>query len=156
MKKRVLWSLLLVVALLAIATPAALAYGSVTGQVNDGYGAAWTHGGTVSCTSTADGSSLGTGSIASNGSWSVTLSARNVAATCTIDPAAGTGGDPAAFTCPVEGTNSNNTLSCPTTNIPNGPNAVTLASFSGSQIAPAWLLAPIGLAAAVFAWVRGR
>jgi hypothetical protein len=157
MKQRFRWSLFLVAILLFLAAPIALAYTSASGQVNDGNGNPWTHGGTVECRSNVGNILLGSGTIQPDGSWSVTLASPS-AATCVIDPAAGPNGDPASFNCSVPGGGGGGVqdYSCGAGSTNTGPNAVTLTSLSANGAGPGWLLVATAILSGVFAWWRRR
>lgn len=148
-----------IIVLWLISAPAVLAYTGVIGQVNDGYGNPWTHGGTVTCVQNATGVTLGTGTIQPDGSWYVYIGSPS-AATCTIDPAAGPAGDPAPYTCAVPGGGGGGVqdYNCGPGSTGTGPNAVVLSGASAAAGLPAGLvLAGLGaVAAAAAAWRRGR
>lgn len=157
MRTRLKWSLLLVVILLVVAVPVALAYTSAKGQVNDALGNPWTHGGTVSCVQNSSGVNIGTGTIGATGAWTVNLGSP-AAATCTIDPAAGPAGDPAPYTCAIPGGGGGGVLvyDCGAHSTGTGPNAVSLAGFSGRGLTYAWALIPAGLVVGALLWLRRR
>lgn len=156
MNKKILL-LVLVGALLLLGVPVALAYTSASGQVNDGNGDAWTHGGTVVCVQNSTQVQIGSGTVNADGSWSVTLGSP-AAATCTIDPAAGPAGDPAPFTCAIPGGGGGGVqdYSCGAGSTGTGPNAVSLSGFAGGSPVWGWALAAAAVVGGVFTWLRRR
>ena len=155
--------LALAAAVLFIAVPAAFAYDSVTGCVTDTNGDPWTHGGSITCTRL--GITVGSGSLGADGCFQVFIG-NGPQTTCTFDFNPGPAGDPPNQTCTVPTNNSNPpepyTQCNPNTN--SGPNAVTMAQWpaaapataAAGTVAFAWLLVPLGLMTAVFAWRRLR
>lgn len=143
--------------LLLLVVPVALAYTSASGQVNDVNGNPWTHGGTIVCVQNSSQAVIGNGTINPDGSWSVTLGSP-AAATCTIDPAPGPNGDPASFTCAIPGGGGGGVqdYACAPTNIPTGPNAVTLSSFAGQPFLWGWIVASTAVIGGAVVWLRRK
>lgn len=128
--------ILLVAAMLFMAVPIALAYTAVVGQVNDAYGDPWTHGGTIDCVQDSTGISVGSGTINPDGSWSIPIASPSKL-TCTIDPAAVSGGgDPDPYVCYVtaDGGGGVRVFDCGAGDTNTGPNAVSLLSFTGAGL----------------------
>jgi hypothetical protein len=155
MKKRALWSLMLMAITLAVTVPVAFAYDAARGQVNDANGSPWTHGGAVTCVHSTNNVQVGSAAINPDGSWYVNL-ALTGRTTCTVDPAPGPAGDPAPYTCSIPNGAGQSTYDCGTKNLSAGPNAVGLASFSARSEPLTWLVAPIALVGAWFLWKRRR
>lgn len=125
---------LLALVLLLLASPAAFAWDRANGCVVDGYGNAWTHGGTVECRQKTTNIVVGSGSIGADGCYSVFIG-NGLEVTCTIDPAAGPLGDPAPYTCVVPTDTSYSPLpwDCGPGSTGTGPNAVTLSTLGGTS-----------------------
>lgn len=152
--------ILLVAAVLFMAVPIALAYTAVVGQVNDAYGDAWTHGGTVDCVQDSNGISVGSGTINPDGSWSIPVGSPSKL-TCTIDPAAVPGGgDPDPYVCnvPPAGGGGVQVYSCEPGDTNTGPNAVSLSSFTGAglPLGAGALAAVSALVGSALVWRRRR
>jgi hypothetical protein len=159
--KRVV-TLIITIAVLLIAVPAAFAYDSVVGCVTDANGDPWTHGGTITCTRLGS-IVVGSGPIGSDGCFQVYIG-NGPSTTCTFDFNPGPAGDPPNQTCEIPTNNSNPPVpytECnPSTG--TGPNAVTLTSapvaapVSSNALALAWLLLPVGLLTGALVWRRQR
>ena len=142
-------AIVLTIVTLLVLVPVALAYTSASGRVVDANGNPWTYGGTVVCVQNTNQVVIGSGVVNPDGTWSVTLGSPS-AATCTIDPAAGPGGDPASFTCAIPGGGGGGVqdYSCGDQSTGTSPTAVSLSSFSGSGMAWGWLIVPVAAVAA--------
>lgn len=129
--------LLLAIVLLLVTSSAALAWDQATGCVVDGYGDAWTHGGTVVCRQKTTNIVVGQGAIGADGCYSVFIG-NGLQVNCTIDPAAGPSGDPEPYTCVVPTDTSYTPLpwECGLGDTGTGPNAVSLSTL-GAQALPA-------------------
>jgi hypothetical protein len=155
-------ALIIALAVLLIAVPAAFAFDSVVGCVTDANGNSWTHGGTITCTRLGT-IVVGSGAIGSDGCFQVYIG-NGPSTTCVFDFNPGPAGDPANQTCSIPTNNSNPPLpytECnPSTG--TGPNAVTLAHApvaapaSPTTLAFAWLLLPVGLLVGALVWRRQR
>lgn len=149
----------IVVLLLLMVAPTALAWDRAEGCTTDAYGAPWTHGGTVTCRQTFQPYIVvGSGELDANGCFSVYIgNGREV--DCTIDFNPGPSGDPADGHCVVP-TDSSYTPApwpCDPISTGTGPNVVSLAGFGAAAMpagtAALGLAALAGLAAA---WKRRR
>lgn len=149
----------IVVLLLLMVAPTALAWDRAEGCTTDVNGDPWAWGGTVTCRQTFQPFIIvGSGPLDANGCFSVFIgNGREV--DCTIDYTPGPNGDPADDHCIVPTDSSYTPLpwACGVFDTGTGPNAVSLAGF-GAAAMPAGTAA-IGLAALaglVAAWKRRR
>lgn len=129
--------LILAIVLLLATSSAALAWDSATGCVVDGNNDPWTLGGTVVCRQKTTNIVVGQGNIGVDGCYSVYIG-NGLQVNCTIDPAAGPGGDPEPFTCVVPTDTSYTPLpyDCGVGDTGTGPTAVSLSTL-GAQALPA-------------------
>lgn len=150
-------AIVLTIVMLLVVVPVALAYTSVTGRVVDTYGDPWTYGGTVVCVQDATQVVIGTGTVNPDGTWLVYIGSPSKA-TCTVDPAAGPGGDPAPYTCavPPAGGGGVQNYECGDHSTGTSPTAVSLSSFSGSGMAWGWLAVPVAVVAALLIVLRRK
>lgn len=140
---------LLVLALIVVLAPSALAYDRVIGCVTDAYGNPWGWGGTVTCVNPGTGVTTGAGTIDASGCFEVFIG-NGPSLICTIDPGPGPAGDPAPYTCTVPTDSSYPPMpwDCGTGSTGTGPNSVGLRS-AGADVNAAlpWAVAAVVLGA---------
>lgn len=151
----------IVVLMLLMVVPTALAWDRAVGCTVDAYGDPWTWGGTVVCRQDVTGIIVGTPSPAyldANGCFDVFIG-NGLRVNCTINYTPGPNGDPANDVCqiPTDSTYLPYPWDCGLIDTGTGPTAVSLSGFGAAAMpagtAALGLAALAGLAAA---WKRRR
>lgn len=157
--RKLLFVSVLVLALIVMLAPSALAYDRVIGCVTDAYGNPWTHGGTVTCVNPGTGITTGSGTISPTTGCFEVFIGNGPSLICTIDPGPGPLGDPAPYTCfvPTDSTYPPFPWDCGTGNTGTGPNSVSLRSVGADvNTALPWAVAAVVVGALALAVLATR